>query len=207
MCSPALCHKYDSAWDFYNLSVSRNAPRSTSHCPLLSKMLQHFRGEQEHATSPVLVVVMCWFPEQSYWEHTGILKSQISASVPFGGGTLLFGHKPTCLAELKDIISLLCKYGLVLWASGGWDLPVSCSCLLFHRAVPTLKSTGSFFFTHIFLVLLSLCKRFEQIFPLWHFSKCQASTLKQFRLDDRTRLREKSCLLFLMDCFCPSFSC
>lgn len=77
-----------SGWDFYNLSFSRNDPRSTSHCLLFSKMLQHFRSEQaEHATSPVLVVVMCWCPEQSYWEHTGILGLQISASVSFGGGT------------------------------------------------------------------------------------------------------------------------
>lgn len=70
------------------LSGGRNAPRSTSHYPLFIKVLQHFRGEQaEHAPSPVLVSEPCRCPEQSYWEHTGILRLQISASVPFGGGT------------------------------------------------------------------------------------------------------------------------
>lgn len=71
--------------------------------------------------------------------------------------TGLFGHKPTCLAELKDIICLLCKYGLVLWGLRGRDLPVSCSCSLFHRAVPSLRITGSFFFhTHFSHVAFSV---------------------------------------------------
>lgn len=76
--------------------------------------------------------------------------------------TGLFGHKPACLAELKDIISLLCKYGpqgdeifqsvvLVRSFTGLWH----------HSG--TLAAS---FFTRIFLVLLSLCKSCKEIFPL-----------------------------------------
>lgn len=35
----------------------------------------------------------------------------------------LFGHKPACLFELKDTISLLCKYGLVLSGLRGMQSP------------------------------------------------------------------------------------
>lgn len=37
--------------------------------------------------------------------------------------TSLFGYTPACLAELKDIISLLCKYGLILLGLRGMSSP------------------------------------------------------------------------------------
>lgn len=65
-------------------------------------------------------------------------------------------HLPACLdisqpAWLSWRTLLVCRANMDLyfWASGGWDLPVSCSCSLFHRVVASCRDTSSFFFhTH-----------------------------------------------------------
>lgn len=46
----------------------------------------------------------------------------------------------------RTLLVCCANMGLYYWASGGWVLPVSCSCSLFHRAVPSCKDTSSFFF-------------------------------------------------------------
>ena len=118
---------------------------------LFWKVPQHFRSEQaEHAPRPVLLAVTHCCPEQANWECTVILRVQISATVPLGGGTYqhFWTSQPAWLSW-RMLLVCCANMGLYFWASGGRDLPVSCSCLLFHRAVASRRHTSSFFFhTH-----------------------------------------------------------
>lgn len=73
--------------------------------------------------------------------------------------TGLFGHKPACLAELKDIISLLCKYGLVLLGLRGMRSSSQLFLFALSQGCGITQEHWQLLFSHAFFLCCFLCAR------------------------------------------------